>query len=197
MPTKSAPTVRPAYKFSSKKLTLASIIHPLVLLAVYAAQWTRLLADPVATLRFSLLPLSVIQIAYAHTCLETQAPPSSSPPSGSSSGPLRKPKPGLSRLGPGSAKRAGNADAGTGLSEDLLVRGVTLNLFRITKVNRTDMNVASHTLLHSGLDSWHCYSCYAYHSVWRPANHSYPEHRACCCSHFLAHCLSLGIHPRC
>ena len=122
MPVKPAQTVRPAYKFASKKLTVATTLHPLALLAFYASQWPKLLADPVSSLRFSLIPLSVIQIAYAHTCLETQAPSTTSPAPGSSSAASRKPKPGPSRLGPGGTKRTGTVDAGTGLSEDLLVR---------------------------------------------------------------------------
>ncbi|CZR53100.1 related to GPI-anchor biosynthesis protein PIG-F [Phialocephala subalpina] len=48
---------------------LVSQAHPALLLAAYYIRFPALVADPVSTLLQSLLPVAVIQIAYAVTCL--------------------------------------------------------------------------------------------------------------------------------
>jgi hypothetical protein len=70
---------------------LARIIshaHPVLLLSAYYLRFPALVADPVSTLLNSLLPLAVIQIAYAVICL---------PAVGSTSKPVKKAKPGTSK----------------------------------------------------------------------------------------------------
>lgn len=44
-------------------------IHPFLVLGVYYLRFNALVADPVSTLLTSLLPLSILQISYAVTCL--------------------------------------------------------------------------------------------------------------------------------
>ena len=62
---------------------IVSQAHPALLLAAYYIRFPAFVADPIATLLSSLLPLAIIQIAYATICL---------PPTGSSMKPMRKPK---------------------------------------------------------------------------------------------------------
>ncbi len=48
---------------------LVSQAHPALLLAAYYIRFPALVADPVPTLLQSLLPVALIQVAYAVTCL--------------------------------------------------------------------------------------------------------------------------------
>ena len=58
-------------------------VHPVALLSAFYLRFPALVAEPVPTLLNSLLPLAVIQIAYAVICL---------PAAGSSSKPVKKGK---------------------------------------------------------------------------------------------------------
>lgn len=63
-------------------------VHPALLLGAYYLRFSALVADPVPALLYSILPLAVIQIAYVLVCL---------PVAGSSSKPVKKPKPGAKK----------------------------------------------------------------------------------------------------
>src|SRR6201746_2549582 len=63
-------------------------VHPTILLSAYYLRFPALVADPVSTLLNSLLPLTIIQISYAVICL---------PATGSSTKPVKKPKPGAKK----------------------------------------------------------------------------------------------------
>jgi phosphatidylinositol glycan class F len=69
---------------------MVSQAHPALLLAAYYMRFHSFVVDPVPTLLSSLLPLAIIQIGYAVTCL---------PPAGRSTKPTKKPKPGASKKG--------------------------------------------------------------------------------------------------
>jgi phosphatidylinositol glycan class F len=71
-----------------------SHIHPILVLSLYAFQFKSIVADPVPALLNTLIPLSILQIAYVSICL---------PATGASSAPpVVKPgvkkKPGASKL---------------------------------------------------------------------------------------------------
>lgn len=63
-------------------------VHPALLLSAYYLRFPALVSDPVSTLLNSLIPLAVIQMSYVIICL---------PVTGSSTKPLKKPKPGAAR----------------------------------------------------------------------------------------------------
>jgi GPI ethanolamine phosphate transferase 2/3 subunit F len=62
---------------------IVSQVHPALLLSAYYLRFPAFVADPVPTLLSSLLPLAIIQIAYAALCL---------PATGSNSKPVKKTK---------------------------------------------------------------------------------------------------------
>jgi GPI ethanolamine phosphate transferase 2/3 subunit F len=85
-PTKATLPAKPSIPVELLPTDLARIVsqaHPVLLLSAYYLRFPALVADPVSSLLNSLLPLAVIQIAYAVICL---------PAVGTASKPLKKPK---------------------------------------------------------------------------------------------------------
>jgi len=98
-PTDTTHPTKPSLPVELLPNDLARIVsqaHPALLLSAYYLRFPALVADPVSTLLHSLLPVAVIQIAYAVICL---------PAVGSTSKPVKKIKPGSKKTPePSSAK---------------------------------------------------------------------------------------------
>jgi phosphatidylinositol glycan class F len=86
--TVPAKTSLPVELLPTDLARIVSQAHPALLLSAYYLRFSALVADPVPTLLNSLLPLALIQIAYAIICL---------PAVGSNSKPVKKAKLGASK----------------------------------------------------------------------------------------------------
>ncbi|KAF2734494.1 GPI-anchor biosynthesis protein-like protein [Polyplosphaeria fusca] len=71
------PPATPIDTLSNDAANLYKHLHPVLILSLYAYQFSSIVADPVPALTTTLIPLAVLQIAYAAICL---------PPIGSSNG---------------------------------------------------------------------------------------------------------------
>ena len=67
------PLSQPISVLSSDAAHLYTHVHPILLLAPFYVLFPRLVNDPVRTLSWTIVPLSIFQVAYCMTCL----PPSS------------------------------------------------------------------------------------------------------------------------
>jgi phosphatidylinositol glycan class F len=98
---KLRPSASPIDILRNDSAKLYTHLHPVLVLSLYAYQFRSMVADPVLTLTRSLVPLSILQIAYVAICL----PPTGS--SGSSAlqqerrkpGEKKKPTPGKVEVG--------------------------------------------------------------------------------------------------
>lgn len=99
--TKPRPPATPIDILNNDAAKLYTHIHPILVLSVYAYQFGAIVADPVSALTSTLVPLSILQIAYVAICL---------PPTGSSGnatlqqekrkpGEKKKPAPGKVEVG--------------------------------------------------------------------------------------------------
>ncbi|KAF2189027.1 GPI-anchor biosynthesis protein-like protein [Zopfia rhizophila CBS 207.26] len=82
---KTRPPAAPINILDNDTAKLYTHIHPILVLSLYAFQFKSIVADPVPALLRTLIPLSVLQIAYVAICL---------PPTGSNATPVAPPKPG-------------------------------------------------------------------------------------------------------
>jgi phosphatidylinositol glycan class F len=68
-PQKPKPPAAPIESLSTDVAKLYSHIHPVLLLSLYAAQFKKIVADPVPALAQTLAGLGVLQVAWAAICL--------------------------------------------------------------------------------------------------------------------------------
>jgi len=108
-PRKLLSTSLPIEILPTDTARLYTYIHPFLVLGVYYLRFSALVADPVSTLLTSLIPLSVLQISYAVTCLPAakRAAKQSTPVKSAKQGQRKKP---------------GASKAENGLSNKLVVR---------------------------------------------------------------------------
>ena len=76
--TKSRPPASPIDILNNDAARLYTHLHPVLVLSLYAYQFRSIVADPVPVLTTTLIPLSILQIAYVAICL---------PPTGGSGSP--------------------------------------------------------------------------------------------------------------
>jgi hypothetical protein len=80
LPRKIQPKSTPIEILNNDAARLYTHLHPVLLLAVFLVRFNALVADPVATLFTSLIPLSILQLCYVVTCLPTASGSGSQPP---------------------------------------------------------------------------------------------------------------------
>ena len=97
-PPKLVPTTPPIAILQTDAARTLTHLHPALLLAYYLFRFSALVANPTSTLFADLLPVSLLQLAYAVTCLpahkpaETPQPVTKPPKSGSRKRPAPTPK---------------------------------------------------------------------------------------------------------
>jgi len=67
--TKPRPPASPIDILNNDTARLYTHIHPILVLSLYAFQFPSIVADPVPALTTTLIPLSILQIAYVALCL--------------------------------------------------------------------------------------------------------------------------------
>lgn len=67
--TKPRPPALPTDILNNDTARLYTHIHPVLVISLYALQFPSIVAEPVAALATALIPLSILQIAYAALCL--------------------------------------------------------------------------------------------------------------------------------
>ncbi|KAJ4295032.1 Glycosylphosphatidylinositol (GPI) anchor assembly protein [Kalmusia sp. IMI 367209] len=91
--TKPRPPASPIDTLNNDAAHLYTHLHPILVLSLYAYQFRSIVADPIPGLTTTLIPLSILQIAYVAICL---------PPTGGSGSPAAQ----ADRRKPGEKKKA-------------------------------------------------------------------------------------------
>ncbi len=77
---KLIPTTQPISTLPTDTARIYNTFHPVLVLTLYYLTFPFLVSDPVLTLRYSLFPLSILQLGYVVTCLPTSGSASPPPP---------------------------------------------------------------------------------------------------------------------
>lgn len=77
--TKPATPTLPVELLSNDTARLYTHLHPVLVLSLYAFQFQSIVADPVPALIRTLIPLSVLQVAYVAICLPPTGGTASTP----------------------------------------------------------------------------------------------------------------------
>ena len=97
-------------------------LHPVLVLSLYAYQFQSIVADPVPALTSTLIPLSVLQIAYVAICL---------PPTGGSAGAA----PQTDKRKPGEKKKPLPGKFESGVNGKIIVRCDAIGLNGMVNAN--------------------------------------------------------------
>jgi phosphatidylinositol glycan class F len=111
--TKPRPPANPIDILNNDTSKLYTHLHPILVLSLYAYRFQAIVANPVPALTSTLVPLSILQIAYVAICL----PPTGS--SGSSTLQQEKRK-------PGEKKKSAPGKVEVGINVKIIVRTASI-----------------------------------------------------------------------
>ena len=77
--TKPRPPAHPMDILNDDTARLYTHIHPALVISLYAVRFKAIVADPVSALTTTLIPLSILQIAYVAICLPPTGGTASTP----------------------------------------------------------------------------------------------------------------------
>lgn len=106
--TKPRPPATPIDILNNDTARVYTHIHPVLVLSLYSYKFNSIVADPVAALTSTLLPLSILQIAYVAICL---------PPTGGSGAAAAQ----TEKRKPGEKKKAAPGKLESGVNSKIIV----------------------------------------------------------------------------